>query len=55
MSTTEPARRTIARMDGWCPACGEMIEAGTQIVLTNDGRWVHGAEGDECLSEWEGE
>ena len=57
MTATEPAKRisVLARMDGWCPACGEMIEAGTQIVLTDDGRWVHGAPEDDCLEEWEGE
>lgn len=57
MSATETAKpvSVLARMDGWCPACGEAIEAGTQIVLTSDGRWVHGGEGDECRAEWEGE
>lgn len=57
MTTPAPAKRisVLASMDGRCPACGETIYVGTQIVLTDDGRWVHGAPDDECLEEWEGE
>ncbi len=56
MTATEPAKRisVLASMEGRCPACGETIYIGTQIVLTDDGRWVHGGDGAECLEEWEG-
>ena len=57
VSTTAPANplTVLARIDGRCPACGEAIEEGTPIVLTRDGRWVHGGEEDLCREEYEGE
>lgn len=35
MSTPSPAKplTVLARMDGWCPACWEIIERGSQAVL----------------------
>jgi hypothetical protein len=57
MKKPGPAARNavLASMEGRCPACGETIDVGTQIALTDDGRWVHAAPEDQCLDEWEGE
>ena len=33
-----------ARYDGWCNACGDMIEAGDEVTYNSDDILVH----DEC-------
>lgn len=33
----------LAQYDGWCPECGEQIEAGVDMIVCDDddGQWVH--------------